>query len=108
MSRPRLLLLDEPSIGLAPMVVREIFRVIADLRRRGATILLVEQNARLALQIADRGYVLQNGRVTLEGSAHELLASEEMKSAYLGRSAMSTKSTGGKKEYVEGETKLKS
>lgn len=85
MSRPRLLLLDEPSIGLAPMIVREIFRVIADLRHRGTTILLVEQNARAALQIADRAYVLENGHVTLEGSAKELLDNEDVQSAYLGK-----------------------
>ncbi len=69
MSRPRLLLLDEPSLGLAPIVVREIFQVIVELRRRGASILLVEQNARAALQISDRGYVLETGEVALAGSA---------------------------------------
>jgi branched-chain amino acid transport system ATP-binding protein len=84
MSRPRLLLLDEPSLGLAPLVVREIFRLLADLRRGGTTILLVEQNARMGLQIADRAYVLETGRVKLEGRAAALLEDEGLKAAYLG------------------------
>lgn len=99
MSRPRLLLLDEPSIGLAPIIVREMFRIIGELRERGTTILLAEQNARAALQIADRGYVLENGRVTVEGSAKELLGNQSVQGAYLGtgRTMQSAaKSTGGK------------
>ncbi len=85
MARPKLLLLDEPSLGLAPLLVREIFRVMADLRKHGTTILLVEQNARAALIIADRAYVLETGKVALEGTAKELLADERVQSAYLGK-----------------------
>jgi branched-chain amino acid transport system ATP-binding protein len=84
MSRPKLLLLDEPSLGLAPIIVREIFKIIDELRSAGMTILLVEQNARLALQHADRGYVLEAGRITVEGHASELLDNPEVKRAYLG------------------------
>lgn len=84
MSRPRLLLLDEPSLGLAPAIVREIFNIIETLRTTGVTILLVEQNAHLALQAADRGYVLEAGRITLTGPAAELLQDERVKQAYLG------------------------
>jgi branched-chain amino acid transport system ATP-binding protein len=86
LARPKVLLLDEPSMGLAPRVVREIFDHIARLRaERGVTILLVEQNARGALAIADRGYVLETGRVVLQGSAEELLANRDVQRAYLGR-----------------------
>jgi branched-chain amino acid transport system ATP-binding protein len=84
MSRPRLLLLDEPSLGLAPKLVREIFAIIAELHGSGVTILLVEQNASLALQHADRGYVLDAGRMTLSGPAAELIADERVRQAYLG------------------------
>ena len=84
MSRPQLLLLDEPSLGLAPLVVRAIFEIIRDLHATGVTILLVEQNASLALQNADRGYVLEAGQITLEGSAADLLADERVRKAYLG------------------------
>ena len=84
MSRPRLLLLDEPSLGLAPLIVREIFGIIRDLHTAGVTILLVEQNAHLALQSADRGYVLEAGQLTIEGPASELLKDERVKKAYLG------------------------
>ncbi len=84
MSSPDLLLLDEPSLGLAPQVVDRIFTLIADLRARGLTILLVEQNVALALDIADRGYVLVNGRIEIAGSAAELVASPEIRDAYLG------------------------
>ena len=87
MSRPRLLLLDEPSLGLAPIVVREIFHVIVELRRRGASILLVEQNARAALQIADRGYVLETGEVTLSGPAGALAGDPRVIETYLGLAA---------------------
>lgn len=84
MSRPRMLLMDEPSLGLAPLVVREIFATIADLRQKGLTVLLVEQNAHLALSLADRGYVLANGAVALAGTGGELLRDEGMRRAYLG------------------------
>lgn len=84
MSRPKLLLLDEPSLGLAPAIVREIFSIIQTLRTTGVTILLVEQNANLALQIADRGYVLEAGNITLTGLASDLLKDERVKQAYLG------------------------
>jgi branched-chain amino acid transport system ATP-binding protein len=85
MGRPRLLMLDEPSIGLAPLVVREIFDVIAGLRGRGCTVLLVEQNARAALAIADRGYVMETGRVMAEGTAAELSDNHDVRRAYLGK-----------------------
>jgi branched-chain amino acid transport system ATP-binding protein len=84
MSRPRLLLLDEPSLGLAPLIVRAIFQIIRDLHAAGVTILLVEQNASLALQIADRAYVLEAGRLTISGPAAELLSDERVQRAYLG------------------------
>ncbi len=85
MAKPGLLMLDEPSIGLAPLVVREIFSVIAGLRRQGKTVLLVEQNARAALAIADRGYVMETGRVMVEGTAEELAGNHDVRRAYLGR-----------------------
>ncbi|XWK86350.1 MAG: ABC transporter ATP-binding protein [Phormidium sp.] len=84
MSRPKLLLLDEPSLGLAPAIVREIFTIIQNLRSTGVTILLVEQNANLALENADRGYVLEAGCITLSGKASDLLKNEQVKKAYLG------------------------
>ncbi len=84
MSRPKLLLLDEPSLGLAPAIVREIFTIIQNLHNTGVTILLVEQNANLALQYADRGYVLEAGRITLTGEAAQLLKDDRVKQAYLG------------------------
>jgi branched-chain amino acid transport system ATP-binding protein len=84
MSRPKLLLLDEPSLGLAPTIVREIFTIIRRLRASGVTILLVEQNANLALQCSDRGYVLEAGRVKLTGSAADLLKDDRVQRAYLG------------------------
>lgn len=85
MSQPKLLLLDEPSLGLAPRAARIIFDAIPEFRNRGLTVLLVEQNARAALQIADRAYVLETGRVVMEGSAQELLNQREVQRAYLGR-----------------------
>jgi branched-chain amino acid transport system ATP-binding protein len=84
MGRPRLLLLDEPSLGLAPFLVRDIFSIIGDINRQGTTILLVEQNAHMALGIANQGYVLETGHVTLSAAASELLNNEEVKKAYLG------------------------
>ncbi|MSV25543.1 ABC transporter ATP-binding protein [Selenomonas sp. WCA-380-WT-3B 3/] len=84
MSRPKLLLLDEPSMGLAPLLIREIFHIIEDINRAGTTVLLVEQNANMALSIASRAYVLETGRITLSGDAAKLAASEEVRKAYLG------------------------
>jgi len=87
MARPSLLLLDEPSLGLAPLVVKEIFRVSGLLRERGTTILLVEQNARAALELADRAYVMESGQVVLEGRAEQLACDERVQHAYLGGTA---------------------
>ena len=84
MSRPRLLLLDEPSLGIAPLLVRDIFRTITEINRAGTTVLLVEQNAHMALGIAQRGYVLETGRVVLEDTAAKLAANDEVRAAYLG------------------------
>jgi branched-chain amino acid transport system ATP-binding protein len=84
MAKPRLLLLDEPSLGLAPVIVQAVFRIIAEIRRRGATVLLVEQNARMALKVADYGYVLETGRLTLGGKPDALLRDESIVNAYLG------------------------
>jgi branched-chain amino acid transport system ATP-binding protein len=85
MARPSLIMLDEPSMGLAPLIVKDIFRIIARIRDEGATVLLVEQNARSALKIANRGYVLETGRIILEGEAGDLLANREIQRAYLGK-----------------------
>ena len=87
MSRPRLLLLDEPSLGLAPLIVQQLFATIRTIRERGMTVLLVEQNANMALSVADRGYVLVTGRLTVEGTPQELLDNEEVRAAYLGGGA---------------------
>ncbi len=84
MSRPKLLLLDEPSMGLAPIFIQEIFDIIQDIKAQGTTVLLIEQNANKALSIADRGYVLETGKVVLSGTGEELLASDEVRKAYLG------------------------
>jgi branched-chain amino acid transport system ATP-binding protein len=88
MGKPKVLLLDEPSLGLAPLIVREIFKIIADLRRSGVAILLVEQNARAALQISDYGYVLETGKVVLEGPSAELASDQRVTETYLGGSAL--------------------
>jgi branched-chain amino acid transport system ATP-binding protein len=85
MAKPRLLLLDEPSLGLAPLIVQEILVVIKRLKNEGATILLVEQNARAALKISDRAYVMETGRIRLQGKAEDLLGNDEVKKAYLGQ-----------------------
>ena len=85
MGRPKLLLTDEPSLGLAPLVIKEIFKTLETLRRRGMTILLVEQNVRVALEVSDRGYVMQNGIIVLEGGSAELASSELVAAAYLGK-----------------------
>ena len=84
MSRPKLLLLDEPSLGLAPLVVQDIFSIIREINKQGVTVLLVEQNAQMALSVADRAYVLETGRVVMEGTGAELLTNERVRSAYLG------------------------
>jgi branched-chain amino acid transport system ATP-binding protein len=84
MSRPRLLLLDEPSMGLAPMLVTQIFSIVRDINEQGTTVLLVEQNARMALSVANRGYVLQTGQIILTGTAKDLQSNETVRKAYLG------------------------
>jgi branched-chain amino acid transport system ATP-binding protein len=84
MARPQLMLMDEPSMGLAPLLVKEIFSIIKDINERGTTILLVEQNANMALSIADKAYVIETGEIVLQGNAHELMNSPEVKKAYLG------------------------
>ncbi len=86
MARPKLLLLDEPSMGLAPILVDEVFEIVQEINRQGTTILLVEQNAKMALSVANRGYVLQTGEVALSGTACELLQTEEVRKVYLGES----------------------
>jgi len=91
MAKPRLLLLDEPSLGLAPRMVREIFHIIADLKRTGVSMLLVEQNARAALQVADYGYVLETGEIALEGAAAELAGNPRVVETYLGLSAVASR-----------------
>jgi len=85
MAKPKILLLDEPSLGLAPLLVKEIFRVLRQLREQGTTIVLVEQDARAALGLADRAYVMETGRIELSGTSEELMANEDVKKAYLGR-----------------------
>lgn len=89
LAQPTLLLLDEPSLGLAPIIVRDIFRALHQIREQGMTILLVEQNARMALKLADRGYVLETGRIRLQGSAAELLQSADVQATYLGKQTAS-------------------
>ncbi len=84
MSRPEVLMMDEPSLGLAPIIVQDIFSIIRDIHEKGVTILLVEQNANMALKTADIGYVLETGRITMQGSGKELLNNEDVKKAYLG------------------------
>ena len=84
MSRPKLIMMDEPSLGLAPIIVKGIFDIIKEINRMGVTVLLIEQNANMALKIADVGYVLETGRITLTGSGQELLRNEDVKKAYLG------------------------
>ncbi len=85
MAKPKLLLMDEPSTGLAPVIIREVFQIISELRGHGTTIFLVEQNARAALKIANRAYVMETGRIVAQGSPDELLSNQELKRAYLGR-----------------------
>ena len=83
MSRPKLLLLDEPSMGLAPIIVKDIFNIIKDINQKGTTVLLIEQNANLALSISQRAYIIRNGEVEAEGSAEELLKDDKVRKAYL-------------------------
>jgi branched-chain amino acid transport system ATP-binding protein len=90
MAEPRLLLLDEPSMGLAPLMVAKIFEIVRDIARRGVTILLIEQNARLALELASRGYVMESGTITLAGEAKSLLANPKVREAYLGETTGET------------------
>ena len=85
MSRPQLMMLDEPSLGLAPLVVQDIFSIIREINRQGVTVLLIEQNANMALKTADLAYVLETGRITMSGTGAELLANEKVKEAYLGK-----------------------
>ena len=85
MSRPKLLMLDEPSLGLAPLIVQQIFSIIQDINKTGVTILLIEQNANMALKIADLAYVIETGHIVLKGSGEELLQNETVREAYLGK-----------------------
>ncbi len=84
MSRPKMIMMDEPSLGLAPIVVKDIFKIIREINKEGVTILLIEQNANMALQVADMGYVMETGQITLSGKGSDLLANEDIKKAYLG------------------------
>ena len=85
MSHPKLMMMDEPSLGLAFFIVQDIFNIIKEINKQGVTILLIEQNANMALRIADQGYVLETGRISLSGTGRELLADESVKAAYLGK-----------------------
>jgi len=85
MARPKLMMMDEPSLGLAPLVVKGIFDIIRQINKQGVTILLIEQNANMALQVADKAYVLETGNITITGTGQELLADERIKEAYLGK-----------------------
>ena len=85
MSQPKILMMDEPSLGLAPLIVKDIFSIIREINKKGVTVLLIEQNANMALHTADIGYVLETGRITMSGSGDKLLADESVKAAYLGK-----------------------
>ena len=85
MSRPKLMMMDEPSLGLAPLIVKGIFDIIKEINKQGVTVLLIEQNANMALHVADMGYVMETGHITLSGPGKELLADERVKKAYLGK-----------------------
>jgi branched-chain amino acid transport system ATP-binding protein len=102
MAQPKVLLLDEPSLGLAPLLVKEIFDVLGELRESGMTILLVEQNARAALEISDRAYVLETGSIVLGGNAQDLIANEEVQKAYLGRSIGAARAASGATKVAKG------
>ena len=84
-SRPKLIMMDEPSLGLAPLIIKDIFEIIKEIRKQGVTVLLIEQNANMALKIADVGYVLETGQITLSGSGQDLLSNPDVKAAYLGK-----------------------
>ena len=84
MSKPKILMLDEPSLGLAPLIVQQIFDIIREINNSGVTVLLIEQNANMALHVADRAYVIENGRISMEGTGKDLLEDENVKAAYLG------------------------
>lgn len=84
MSKPRLVMMDEPSIGLAPLIVEQMFGIIQEINKQGTTVLLAEQNANAALKIADRGYVIENGRIVIEGSRQELFENDDIRKAYIG------------------------
>ncbi len=84
MAKPKILLLDEPSMGLAPILVKEIFNIVEDINKKGTTVLLIEQNARMALSVAHRAYVMETGKIVLSGTGKELSESEEIQKAYLG------------------------
>jgi len=86
MSRPKLLMMDEPSLGLAPLIIKDVFNIIKEINKQGVTILLIEQNANAALHIADIGYVIETGKITIKGTGKELLCNEDVKKAYLGES----------------------
>jgi branched-chain amino acid transport system ATP-binding protein len=86
MTRPRMIMMDEPSLGLAPIIVQEVFNIISEINRQGVTILLIEQNANMALRAADIGYVMETGRITMTGTGTELAANEQVREAYLGKS----------------------
>lgn len=85
MSRPKLIMMDEPSLGLAPIIVQDVFSIIRQINQQGVTILLVEQNANMALHTADRGYVMETGKITMSGTGNELAENDEIKAAYLGK-----------------------
>ena len=87
MSKPKIIMMDEPSLGLAPLIVRDIFDIIKEINKQGVTVLLIEQNANMALKIADRAYVMETGKITMSGTGAELLADEGIRKAYLGKSA---------------------
>ena len=87
MGRPKLLMMDEPSLGLAPIVVQDIFEIIRQIHAAGTTVLLIEQNANMALNVADRAYVIENGKIAMEGTGQELLSDEKVRAAYLGSTA---------------------
>ena len=86
MSRPKIIMMDEPSLGLAPIIVQGIFDIIREINRQGTTVLLIEQNANMALKTADYGYVMETGKISLQGTGEELLANEQVKELYLGKS----------------------
>jgi branched-chain amino acid transport system ATP-binding protein len=103
MGRPRLLLLDEPSMGLAPIIISELFSKILDINRAGTPVLLVEQNAMLALQVSSRAYIIERGKILLEGRSRDLLSDERVKDAYLGRRNALAARQGGRKPVEEGQ-----